>query len=119
MKYHHSSANNHVFERPVLIRNREDLQQVLSALESLYVFEWARKRHSNFKKVVMDITNSTFYMTKLRDDSIGRSPHWLKYVLGSPAVVSLDCNKQTGLPYENKLCFSVVGLCIVDVTLTI
>ena len=42
MQYHHSSANNNrVFETPFLVRNREDLQQVRSALENLDVFEWA------------------------------------------------------------------------------
>ena len=40
MQYHHSSANNNrVFEAPFLIRSREDLQQVRSALENLDVFD--------------------------------------------------------------------------------
>ena len=53
----------------------------------------------------MDITNATFYVTKLREHPIGRSTRLPKYVLENPAVVSLDCNEQTGLPYEDKLCF--------------
>ena len=66
MQYHHSSANNNrVFETPFLIRNREDLQQVLSALENLDVFEWARQQRPNSKWIVMDITNAIFYVTKL------------------------------------------------------
>ena len=106
MQYHHSSANNNrVFETPFLIRNREDLQQVLSALENLDVFEWARRQRPNSKWIVMDITNATFYLTKLRDHPIGRSTRLPKYVLENPAVVSLDCNEHTGLPYEDKLCF--------------
>ena len=28
-----------------------------------------------------------------------------KYLLENPAIVSLDCDKDTGLPYEDKLCF--------------
>ena len=92
MQYHHSSANNNrVFETPFLIRNREDLQQVLSALENLDVFEWARQQRPNSKWIVMDITNATFYVTKLRDHPIGRSTRLPKYVLENPAVVSLDC----------------------------
>jgi hypothetical protein len=53
----------------------------------------------------MDITNATFYVTKLRDHPIGRSVRLPKYVLENPAIVSLDCSKQMGLPYEDKLCF--------------
>jgi hypothetical protein len=44
-------------------------------------------------------------MTKLRDHPIGRSVRLLKYVLENTAIVSLDCREQTGLPYEDKLCF--------------
>ena len=74
MQYHHSSANNNrVFETPFLVRNREGLQQVRSALENLDVFEWARQQRPNSKWIVMDITNATFYVTKLRDHPIGRS----------------------------------------------
>ena len=106
MQYHHSSANNNrVFETPFLVRNREDLQQVRSALENLDVFEWARQQRPNSKWVVVDITNATFYVTKLRKHPIGRNTRLPKYVLENPAVVSLDCNKQTGLPYEDKRCF--------------
>ena len=88
-----------------LVRNREDLQQVRSALENLDVFEWARQQRPNSKWVVMDITNATFYVTKLRDHPIRRSTRLPKYVLENSAIVSLDCNEQTGLPYEDKLCF--------------
>ena len=106
MQYHHSSANNNrVFVAPFLIRSREDLQQVRLALENLDVFEWARQQRPNSKWIVMDITNATFYVTKLRDHPIGRSTRLPKYVLQNPAVVSLDCNEQTGLPYEDILCF--------------
>ena len=106
MQYHHSSANNNrVFDTPFLVRSREDLQQVRSALENLDVFEWARQQRPNSKWIVVDITNATFYVTKLRDHPIGRSTRLPKYVLENPAVVSLDCNEHTGLPYEHKLCF--------------
>ncbi|CAB3995824.1 Hypothetical predicted protein [Paramuricea clavata] len=105
MQYHHSSANNNrVFDAPFLMRNREDLDQVRATLENLDVFELARQRRPNSKWVVMDITNATFYVTKLRDHPIGRSRRLPKYVLENPAIVSLDCNGQTGLPYEDNLC---------------
>ena len=75
MQYHHSWANsNQVFEAPFLVLNREDLEQLRSALENLDVFELARQRQPNSKWIVMDITNTTFYATKPRDHPIGRSP---------------------------------------------
>ena len=110
MQYHHSSSNNNrVFETPFLVRNLEDLQQVRSALENLDVFEWARQQRPNSKWVVMDITNATFYLTKLRDHPIDRSTRLPKYVLENPAIVSLDCDYNTGLPYKDKLFFPLFG----------
>ena len=106
MQYHHSSANNsRVFDSPFQIHNREDLGQVREAMQNIDIHEWARQQRPNSKWVVMDITNATFYVTKLRDHPIGRSVRLPKYVLESRAIVSLDCSKQTGLPYEDKLCF--------------
>ena len=110
MQYHHSLANNNqVFESPFLVWNRKDLQQVRSALENLNVFEWARQQRPNSKWIVMDITNATFYVTKLREHPIGRSTRLPKYVLENPAIVSLDCDKNTGLPYEDKLFLPLFG----------
>jgi hypothetical protein len=63
-----------------LVRSRDDLQQIRSALENLDVFEWARQQRPNSKWVVADITNATFYVTKLRDHPIGRSTRLPKYV---------------------------------------
>ena len=73
--------------------------------KNLDVFEWARQQRPNPKWIVMDITNATFYVTKLRDHPTGRSTRLPKYVLENSAIVSLDCNEHTGLPYEDKLCF--------------
>ena len=41
----------------------------------------------------------------LRNKAFGRSTRLPKYVLENPAIVSLDCNEHTGLPYKDKLCF--------------
>ena len=106
MQYHHSSANNNrVFDTPFQIRNRERLAQVREAMQNIDIHEWARQQRPNSKWVVMDFTNATFYVTKLRDHSIGRSVRLPKYVLERLAIMSLDCKEQTGLPYEDKLCF--------------
>ena len=111
MQYHHSSANNNrVFDTPFQIRNREDLGQVCEAMQNINIHEWAWQQCPNSKWVVMDFTNATFYVTKLRDHPIGCSVRLPKYVLENPAIMSLDCNEQTGLPYEDKLCFCCLAL---------
>ena len=82
MQCHHSSVNNaRVFDTPFQIRNLEDLQQVREALQNIDIHEWARKQRPNSKWVVMDFTNATFYVTKLRDHPIGRSVRLPEYAL--------------------------------------
>ncbi|CAB4020669.1 Hypothetical predicted protein, partial [Paramuricea clavata] len=106
MQYHHPSANNNrVFDSPFQIHNREDLVQVRETMQNIDIHEWARQQRPNSKWIVMGITNVIFYVTKLRDHLIGRSVRLPKYVLENPATVSLDCDSNTSLPYEDKLCF--------------
>ena len=101
MQYHHSSANNNrVFDSQFQIRNCQDLDQVRAAFENLDVFEWTRQQRLNSKLVVMDITNGTFYVTKLRNHPIGRSVHLPKYVLENRAIVSLDCNEKNWITLQ-------------------
>ncbi|CAB4018814.1 Zinc finger and SCAN domain-containing 22 [Paramuricea clavata] len=101
MQYHHPSANNNrVFDYPFQIHNREDLVQVRTALENIDIHEWARQQRPNSKWIVMDFTNVTFYVTKLRDHPIGRSVRLPKYVLESRAIVSLDYDDFDGVTLE-------------------
>ena len=44
-------------------------------------------------------------MSKLRGHPIGKSTRLPLYVLNNPTILSLDCNNQTGRPYEDNLCF--------------
>ena len=105
-QYHHSSINNNrVFDSPFLIRNAQDLEQVRTAISNLDVLEWARQQRPNSKWIVAEITNATFYVTKLRGHPIGKSSKLPSYLLNNPALMSLDCNEHTGLPYKDNLCF--------------
>ena len=121
MQYHHSSANNNrVFDSRFQIRNRQNLDQIRAALENMDVYKRARQQRARQQRarqqrarqqrpssnwLVIDITNATFYVTKLRDHPISRSVHLPKYVLENRAIVSLDCSEKNGLPYKDKLCF--------------
>ncbi|CAB4013582.1 Zinc finger and SCAN domain-containing 22 [Paramuricea clavata] len=60
------------------IRNLENLQQVREALQNIDIHEWAQQQRLNSKMVVMDFTNATFYVTKLRDHPIENCKAQLK-----------------------------------------
>ena len=105
-QYHHSSINNNsVFDSSFLIRKAQDLEQVYTAFSNLDVLEWARQQCPNSKWIVVEITNATFYVTKLHGHPIGKSSKLPSYILNNPALLSLNSNGNTGLPYKDNLCF--------------
>ena len=77
---------------PFLIRNLEDLQHIRTALENLDMLEWARQQRPNAKWIVMEITNATFYATKLRGNPTGKRTRLPPYTLNTPALVAWDCH---------------------------
>ena len=65
-RYYHSSHNNaQVLDRAVLISNRHDLVNFLNALSEEDFLETLTRPDT--KWLIVDITNVTFYVTKLKD----------------------------------------------------
>ena len=79
LQYHYASRNNnHLFESPFQIATAADLQQVREALRNIDILEWVRQQRPNSKWIVDQVTNVTFFITKLRGHPIGRGqnlPH--------------------------------------------
>ena len=69
-RYYHSSHNNaQVLDRAVLISNRHDLVNFLNALSEEDF--WKTLTRPDTKWQIVDITNVTFYVTKLKDMALG------------------------------------------------
>ena len=106
LQYYYASRNNEqVFEAPFQITTAADLQQVREALLNLDVLEWVRQRRPNSKWVVEQVTNITFFVTKLRGHPIGRGTYLPSYLAENHGLVALDRNHQTGKIYSDNLCF--------------
>ena len=106
LQYYYASRNNdQVFEEPFQISTAADLQSVHQALQNLDVLEWVRQRRPNSKWVVEQVTNVTFFTTKLRGHPIGRSTDLPSYLTDNGGLLPLDRNHQTGKVYTDNLCF--------------
>ena len=106
LQYYYASRNNdQVFEEPFQISTAADLQSVHQALQNLDVLEWVRQRRPNSKWVVEQVTNVTFFITKLRGHTIGRGTDLPAYLAENHGLVALDRNRQTGKIYIDNLCF--------------
>ena len=69
-RYYHSSHNNaQVLDRAVLISNRHDLVNFLNALSEEDFLETLTRPDTKWQ--IVDITNITFYVTKLKDMALG------------------------------------------------
>ena len=106
LQYYYASRNNEqVFEEPFQINTAADLQQVREALLNLDVLEWVRQRRPNSKWVVEQVTNVTFFVTKLRGHPIGRGTYLPSYLAKNHGLVALDRNCNNGKVYSDNLCF--------------
>ena len=96
LQYYYASRNNkQVFQEPFQIATAADLQQVRQAWENLDVLEWVRQRRPNSKWVVQQVTNVTFFITKLRGHPIGRGSDLPDYLSKNNGLLPLDRNHQT------------------------
>lgn len=107
LQYHYASRNNNnVFDEPFQISTFADVQPVNVALRNLDILEWARQLRPNSKWIVDQVTNVTYFVTKVVDHPIGRGkttlPH---YIVENRGIDPLDCDKRTAIPYEDNLCF--------------
>ena len=106
LQYYYASRNNdQVFEEPFQITTAADLPHVNEALQNLDVLEWVRQRRPNSKWVVQQVTNITFFITKIRGHPIGRGSDLPAYLAENHGLVALDRNQQTGKVYNDNLCF--------------
>ena len=106
LQYYYASRNNEqVFEAPFQITTSADLQQVREALLNLDVLEWVRQRRPNSKWVVQQVTNITFFVTKLRGHPIGRGQSLPHYIVKNRGIDALDSNRKNGKIYSDNLSF--------------
>ena len=106
LQYYYASRNNEqVFEAPFQIITAADLQQVREALLNLDVLEWVRQRRPNSKWVVEQVTNITFFVTKLRGHPIGRGTYLPSYLAENHGLVAFDRKRHNGKAYSDNLCF--------------
>ena len=106
LTFYHASANNHrVLDEPYLIANENDLQQLIDVLRNMDFIEWIRQQRPNSKWVVDWVTNVTFFVTKVTGHVIGRATNLPSYIVNNRAIVSLECDANSGTVYQDRLCF--------------
>ena len=106
LRYYYASRNNEqVFEAPFQITTAADIPHVREALQNLDVLEWVRQRRPNSKWVVEQVTNITFFVTKLRGHPIGKGQSLPHYIVENRGIDALNSNRQTGKIYSDNLCF--------------
>ena len=101
----HFRNNEQVFQEPFQIATAADHGQVQESLQNQAVLEWVHQRCLNSKWVVEQVTNVTFFITKLQVHPIGRGSDLPPYLRKNNGLLPLDCNHNDNKPYNDNLCF--------------
>lgn len=104
--YYYASKNNRLFQKPVVVKNREDCSKITQAIDKEDLLEYARNQRPNSRWVVISITNAFFYVDKMKHPYVGScSDQPLPmFLLNSKSLISFDKDKN-GLDYKDQLCF--------------
>ena len=94
-----------MFDTPFQVQAEQDLVQINEALQEFDILEWSRQQRPNSRWIVDQVTNVTFFVTKLRQHPIGKSTLLPSFIVNNKAVVSLEYDKKSGLRYNDNLCF--------------
>lgn len=106
LQYQHTSANNHlVLDEPFLVTNASELENLIDLISNIDFIEWIKQQRPNSKWIVDWVSNVTFFVSKIRGNPIGRATYLPPFILNNKALITLECNANTGQPYNDWLCF--------------
>ena len=92
-------------EQPFLAPNQDDSEHLYDQINNTDFLEWVRQQRPSSKWVVDLITNVIWFVSKIRDHSIGQGTFLPIYITETHGIAALDRKHRTGKPYEDNLCF--------------
>ena len=113
-RYFHASQNNaRLLDVPRLVRNQEDFSKLLEDIRQEDVLEFTRLQRPDTKWTVHIVTNLTVYVNPIHDHPIGSPVVLPDYIKRNMGIMGLVKDRNTGRPYDDKLCiFRCVALAL-------
>ena len=103
-RYFYASNNEQLLKSPRLIRNQQNLQNLLNHLAAKDFPSLLKEQRQNTKWVLERIVNlrSRLIMTAY---SLGKSPHLPDYIKNNRHIIGLEKDKNNAYRYKDSLCF--------------
>ena len=102
-RFYYACRNNRLLSLPRLIRNREDLEQLIEDLLTRNLEQDIYNERPNSKWQIEKITNLCVDVIPT-DYPLGEASGLPDYVKNNPHIIAFENNEHTGLPYNDHLC---------------
>ena len=107
-RYYYPSQNGLIFDQPLVVADKADLERVLQRVGETDWLEYVRQQKPNSKWRIALLTDVAFHLYPMQDRPIGggkiagQLPKWLVENRGLDA---LEKDRQTGKVYAYHLCY--------------
>ena len=102
-RYFAPYSNDNVFELPLLISCRSDIDKFMHRLSEIDILNYMLRQRPNtsWKPIMVCNVVYTLFRTSF---ALGHSKTLPNYVKKRKSIISLDCDPSTGKPYDDDLC---------------
>ena len=102
-RYFAPYSNDNVFELPLLISCRSDIDKFTHRLSEIDILNYMLRQRPNtsWKPIMVCNVVYTLFRTSF---ALGHSKTLPNYVKKRKSIISLDCDPSTGKPYDDDLC---------------
>lgn len=104
MRYFHPSAGkDRLFEKPILITNKEDFERFIDRLLAEDLVEYSTRTRPDTSWALHLITNINFFVYPIFNHPIGCCGQLPSHLISNKAIISLEKNSN-GICYTDNLC---------------
>ena len=103
-RYFYASNNEQLLKSPQLIRNQQDLQNLLNHLATKDFPSLLKEQRPNTKWIIERIANLRIHLV-MTTYPLGKPPHLPHYIKNNRYVIGLEKDKNNANRYNDSLCF--------------
>ena len=103
-QYHYASNNNQLLNSPRLIRNQQDINNLLNFLASQDFPSHLKDQRPNTKWVIERISSLRIHLV-MTTYPLGKPPKLPDYIKNEQHIIALDKDENAAKSYKDHLCF--------------
>ena len=103
-RYFYASNNEQLLKSPRLIRNQQDLENLLNHLAAKDFPSLLKEQRPNTKWVIERIVNLRIHLV-ITTYPLGKPPHLPDYIKNDRYIIGLEKDQNTAKTYKDNLCF--------------